>query len=73
MPRIQRQIVLETIRGMSHGSSSSDRSRPLSGNRRWKYTARASPMVNWPAIDPAVNSSVFTAAFENTCEWKTSL
>ena len=29
-------------------------------------------MVNWPAIDPAVNSSVFTAALLNTADWITS-
>ena len=34
--RIQRQTALETISGISQGSSSSERSTPLSGNRRWK-------------------------------------
>ena len=58
---------------MSHGSSSSDRSTPLSGNRRRKYTARASPMVNCPAIEPTVNSSVFSRALLNTGEGTTSL
>ena len=30
-------------------------------------------MLNCPAIDPAVNSTVFTAALENTAECRTSL
>ena len=63
--RIQRHTALETISGISQGSSSSDRSTPLSGNRRWKNTASASPMTNCPAIDPTVNSTVLTSALLN--------
>ena len=36
-----------------------------------KKTASASPMVNWPAIEPTVNRKVLSTAVENTEEVST--
>ncbi len=66
--RIQRHTAPETISGISQGSSRSERSTPESGNRWRKNTAMASPMPNWPAIEPIVNSAVFSTAVPKTAE-----
>jgi hypothetical protein len=72
LSRIHRQTAPETISGISQGSRISERSTPPSGKRRRKNTARARPMTNCPAIDPAVNSTVFSMAWLNTGEDTTS-
>jgi len=37
----------------------------LSGNFRWKKMASASPITNWPAIEPMVKSAVLSRDVEN--------
>ena len=71
--RIDRQVALDTISGSSHGSSSSERSSPLSGKRWRKNSASPSPITNWNAIDPMVNSAVFSIASENSLSVTTVL
>jgi len=56
---------VDAISGSSHGMSSSDRSRVLSGNRWWKNSARSMPIVNWPRIEPIVNSAVLAIVLLN--------
>ncbi len=60
--RMDRQTALETISGISQGSSSSARSTPLSGKFWWKNSAINRPTTNWPRIEPRVNSAVLTIA-----------
>jgi hypothetical protein len=63
---IHRQTAPLTTSGSSHGSRSSDRSSALPRKRPLKNTASARPMANWKTIDPAVNSTVSSAAVENS-------
>src|SRR3954447_6132251 len=68
---IQAQTDAETIRGSSHGTSSSARSVPESRKCCVKKSARARPMPYWNSNDMPVKNSVCQTASENTGSWTT--
>ena len=60
--RIDFQVALATISGISHGSRNSARSTPLSGKLLWKNSASSMPMTNWKAIEATVKIAVLASA-----------
>src|SRR5690625_7444748 len=54
---IQAQAEADTISGSNHGTRNSPRSTAESRKLARKKAARASPRVNWTAIEPKVNSA----------------
>ena len=56
---IIRRMIPVTTPGSSHGTSMSERRKPLRGKRRVKNNAIKKPMLNCITIDPTMKIAVF--------------